>query len=53
MEYRAITVPLRRIVGTGYVYDVIADFDGKPSITLTEFADNAVTKKTLHNYASY
>ena len=24
--------------GTGYVYDVIADFDGKPSITLTEFA---------------
>ncbi len=25
--------------GTGYVYDVIADFDGKPSITLTEFAE--------------
>lgn len=24
--------------GTGYVYDVIADFDGKPSVTLTEFA---------------
>lgn len=24
--------------GTGYVYDVIADYDGKPSITLTEFA---------------
>lgn len=39
MEYRAITVPLRRICGTGYVYDVIADFDGKPSITLTEFAE--------------
>lgn len=24
---------------TGYVYDVIADFDGKPSVTLTEFAE--------------
>ena len=24
---------------TGYVYDVIADFDGKPPITLTEFAE--------------
>ncbi|BED94301.1 MULTISPECIES: PhoP regulatory network protein YrbL [Escherichia] len=24
--------------GTGYIYDVIADFDGKPSVTLTEFA---------------
>ena len=27
------------LCGTGYVYDVIADFDGKPSITLTEFAE--------------
>ncbi|EMH4163479.1 PhoP regulatory network protein YrbL [Pluralibacter gergoviae] len=26
--------------GTGYVYDAILDFDGKPSITLTEFAEN-------------
>ncbi|UYU32351.1 PhoP regulatory network protein YrbL [Siccibacter colletis] len=26
-------------LGTGYVYDVITDFDGKPSITLTEFAE--------------
>lgn len=25
--------------GTGYVYDVITDFDGKPSITLSEFAE--------------
>ena len=24
--------------GTGYVYDVISDFDGKPSITLKQFA---------------
>lgn len=39
MEYRAITVPLRRIAEPSYVYDVIADFDGKPSITLTEFAE--------------
>lgn len=26
-------------LGTGYVYDVITDFDGKPSVTLTEFAE--------------
>ena len=26
--------------GTGYVYDAILDYDGKPSITLTEFAEN-------------
>ena len=25
--------------GTGYVYDVITDFDGKPSITLSDFAE--------------
>lgn len=26
--------------GTGYVYDAILDFDGQPSITLAEFAEN-------------
>lgn len=26
--------------GTGYVYDAILDFDGKPSVTMTEFAEN-------------
>lgn len=26
--------------GTGYVYDAILDFNGKPSVTLTEFAEN-------------
>ncbi|WP_312947784.1 PhoP regulatory network protein YrbL [Superficieibacter sp.] len=25
-------------LGTGYVYDIITDFDGKPSVTLREFA---------------
>lgn len=26
-------------LGTGYVYDMITDFDGKPSVTLKHFAD--------------
>ena len=37
--------------GTGYVYDVIADFDGKPSITLTEFAASPSPQKPyLYSY---
>ncbi|MGV7090978.1 PhoP regulatory network protein YrbL [Siccibacter turicensis] len=49
--------------GTGYVYDVITDFDGKPSVTLTEFVEQCrypedakvlrhmlkVLKRYLHN----
>ena len=46
--------------GTGYVYDVIADYDGKPSITLTEFAkqcryedDFAVLRQLLKKLKRY
>ncbi|HCC5833369.1 PhoP regulatory network protein YrbL [Citrobacter farmeri] len=46
--------------GTGYVYDVIADYDGKPSITLTEFArqcryedDFAVLRQLLKTLKRY
>lgn len=46
--------------GTGYVYDAILDFDGKPSVTMSEFAENCHYEedfrtlrqvlKTLQNY---
>ena len=31
--------------GTGYVYDVITDFDGQPSVTLSEFAEQCRRKR--------
>lgn len=46
--------------GTGYVYDVITDFDGKPSVTLTEFVaqcrndeDAAVLRQLLKTLKRY
>lgn len=47
-------------LGTGYVYDIITDFDGKPSVTLKEFADQcryqhdaALLRETLKTLKRY
>jgi PhoP regulatory network protein YrbL. len=46
--------------GTGYVYDIISDFDGKPSITLKQFAaecryeeDGVVLRQMLKTLKKY